>query len=121
MKKNRTGTELHAFRIEWLTTFLQVVESGGYEAKATKPLGISASAVNRHIASLETWLQKLVFTNDYPKELTKFGKEFETTAQTILQHLEQAQQLSSQPRPEQSVSARNIDMSQYTKKGTNPS
>lgn len=113
MRQSKTGTELHAFRVEWLTTFLQVVDSGGSEAKAAERLGLSPSAVNRHVGKLEGWLRKPIFTMDYPKELTAFGKEFEITARTILQKLDEAQYIPPQPKTEKPISGKDIDMSWY--------
>ncbi len=113
MRQNKTGTELHAFRVEWLTTFLQVIDSGGSEAKAAELLGLSASTVNRHVGNLEAWLQKPVFTMDYSKELTAFGKEFVITAQIILKKLEEARHIPPLLEPEKQSSAKDIDMSRY--------
>ena len=113
MRQNKTGTELHAFRVEWLTTFLQVIASGGSEAKAAKVLGLNASTVNRHVANLEGWLRKPIFTMDCPKELTPFGKEFVITAQVILRNLEEARYIPPLPEPEKQISAKDIDMSRY--------
>jgi hypothetical protein len=113
MRQSKTRRELHAFRVEWLTTFLQVVDCGGFEAKAVEPLGVSASTVNRHVGNLEAWLRKPIFTMDYPKELTAFGKEFEITARNILQKLDEAQYIPPQPKPEKPISGKDIDMSWY--------
>lgn len=116
MKENQSGTELHAFRVEWLSTYLRVIECDCIEARAAEELKVNAGTVNRHIGKLETWLQRPLFTNDYPKQLTQFGKVFENTAQALLKELEKAQQLPSQPQSKKPVSVADIDMSQYRAK-----
>jgi DNA-binding transcriptional LysR family regulator len=119
MRRIETGTELHAFRLEWLPSFLALIASGGHQANAAKSLGCTATALHRNVRDLEAWLRKPLFTVD--KELTSFGKVFEETARTILGLLKEAQYIPPQPEPKKPISAAQIDMSRYkTKKDDAP-
>ena len=110
MKKNTIGSELHAFRFEWLTTFLERIECGGSEAEAARSLDVSASTVNRHLGKLEAWLRQPLFTGDHPGELTAFGKQFEANARNIVDLLEHAQCLPPQPASRKTISPKDLKL-----------
>jgi DNA-binding transcriptional LysR family regulator len=79
-------------RLSAIQVFAQVVESGSF-AKAADRLGLSTSAVSRHVADLEAHLQtRLLNRTTRRVSLTESGRAFYERAFQLLADLEEAEQ-----------------------------
>ena len=101
MKKRREriqpGLEFGDLRLSWLRTIVVVSRSANRSEAATK-LGITQSAVTKHIQSLERWSQKvLVYPNSVPTALTKQGEDFVTVADDVYEVMAKARKLAVTP------------------------
>jgi len=84
-------------RLSWLETFV-VVSRSENRSVAAKKLGISQSAVTKHIQNLERWSQKvLVYHDSVPTKLTEQGEAFVSVADDIVGVLAKARKLSVTP------------------------
>ena len=82
-------------RLSAIQVFAQVVESGSF-AKAAERLGLSTSAVSRHVAELEAHLQtRLLNRTTRRVSLTESGRAFYERAVQLLADLEEAEQEAS--------------------------
>ena len=78
-----------ALRLEELETFLAVNEQGGFAA-AARQLGLSASAVSKHVSSLERVLgTRLMQRTTRSLSLTEAGRELRARAPRLLEHARQ--------------------------------
>jgi DNA-binding transcriptional LysR family regulator len=83
-------------RFSALQVFAQVVESGGF-SRAAKRLGLSTTAVSRHVAELEAHLQtRLLNRTTRRLSLTESGQAFYGRAVQLLQDLQEAEQEATQ-------------------------
>ena len=82
-------------RLTALQVFAQVVESGSF-AKAAAKLGLSTSAVSRHVAELEAHLQtRLLNRTTRRVSLTETGRAFYERTVQLLADLEEAEREAS--------------------------
>src|SRR5690348_9523030 len=82
-------------RFQALTAFARVVESGSFVAAAGR-LGISVSAVSRHVAELETHLDvRLLNRTTRRLALTESGSAFYERCVQLLADLDEAEQSAS--------------------------
>lgn len=93
---NKRISSLRFFALE---AFLAAAEAGD-QRQAAAQLGVDRSSISRNITDLETWLGKLLFTDDLPRELTADGLAFLPVAQEIVRLLYDAQAPRNLP-PEQ--------------------
>ena len=89
-------------RLKSLTTFIQVVETGGFSAAARR-LNISPTMASEHVQALESDLGARLFQRTTRKvSLTEVGQAYYDSAARILAELEEADRaagaLQSQPR-----------------------
>lgn len=72
-------------------------------------LGITQSAVTKHIQSLERWSQKvLVYPNSVPTTLTKQGEDFVTVADDVYEVMAKARKLSESPAEPKRISVKDL-------------
>lgn len=77
-----------AFKLEWISSFVAVVDSEGFAAAARDTFK-SQSRVSTHIAELERRLGTMLFDRrERPVRLTPTGAAFLVHARSVLQHLE---------------------------------
>jgi DNA-binding transcriptional LysR family regulator len=82
-------------RFNALRVFTQVVESGGF-SRAADRLGLSTTAVSRHVAELEAHLQSRLLNRTTRRlSLTESGQAFYGRAVQLLQDLQEAEQEAS--------------------------
>ncbi|MBB5660365.1 DNA-binding transcriptional LysR family regulator [Brevundimonas halotolerans] len=63
---------------------------------AAKKLGITQSAVTKHIQNLERWSQKvLVYHDSVPTKLTEQGEAFVSVADNVVDVMAEARKLSA--------------------------
>lgn len=83
-KGSQPGLEFGDLRLSWLDTFV-VASRSDTRSEAAVKLGITQSAVTKHIQSLERWSQKvLVYPDSNPTTLTEQGKAFVSVADGVL-------------------------------------
>lgn len=112
MKKRRErsqpGLEFGDLRLSWLRTIV-VVSRSANRSEAAKTLGITQSAVTKHIQSLERWSQKvLVYPNSVPTALTKQGEDFVTVADDVYEVMAKARKLSESPAEPKTISINDL-------------
>lgn len=84
------GSEFEGLRISWLDAFVRVARAGKRTA-AAEELGITQSAVTKHIKKLERWIGKvLIVENAQPVVLHPDGRDFLPVAEEILRLLRAA-------------------------------
>jgi DNA-binding transcriptional LysR family regulator len=77
-------------RLDYLKTFLTVLETGGFLA-AAKKLGVSQATVTNHVAILENFFEAKLFDRTVKgAELTEAGKILKVSAEKILGEIEKA-------------------------------
>ncbi|OZM77923.1 LysR family transcriptional regulator [Pseudonocardia sp. MH-G8] len=82
------GRTVGRMRLEWLTSFVAVVDNGGFAAAANATYR-SQPRVSTHIAELERRLGATVIDrHERPVKLTAAGAAFLTHARAVLRHLE---------------------------------
>jgi len=82
-------------RFQALRVFSQVIESGSFSAAAAK-LGLSSTAVSRHVAELEAHLQTRVLNRTTRRiSLTESGRALYERAVQLLADLDEAEQEAS--------------------------
>lgn len=80
----------HSARLDWITTFLAVVEEGGFTAAAER-IHLSQSRVSAHIAALERELGAVLFDRRArPIGLTDVGFAFLDYAKAVVESLDRA-------------------------------
>ena len=88
MKKHakpiQAGLKFGDLRLSWLETFVVVSRSDSRSSAALK-LGITQSAVTKHLQNLERWSQKvLVDSNSFPTKLTEQGEALVPIADDVV-------------------------------------
>jgi DNA-binding transcriptional LysR family regulator len=82
-------------RLEAMTTFVAVVEAGGFSA-ASRRLRIPLATVSRRVSELETHLRiQLLIRTTRSVALTETGQRYFDTARRLLDELEEAERLAS--------------------------
>jgi len=109
MRNNGKGAERLAKNSVRLAVFAKVAELESFTAVA-KALGLSKSAVSKHIAALEeSWATRLIHRTTRSLSLTEAGKALQERAQRIVAEIEEAERaattLSVEPRGTLRVSA----------------
>ena len=98
-KLSPPGLKFGDLRLSWLETFV-VASRSENRSVAAKKLGITQSAVTKHIQNLERWSQKvLVYHDSVPLKLTEQGEAFVPVADTIVGVLAEARILPPAARP----------------------
>jgi len=78
-----------AFKLEWISSFVAVVDSEGFAAAARDTFK-SQSRISTHVAELERRLGTMLFDRrERPVRLTPTGTAFLAHARAVLQHLEE--------------------------------
>ena len=95
-KPSQPGLEFGDLRLSWLETFL-VVSRSATRSEAAGKLGITQSAVTKHIQSLERWSQKVLLYPDRVPKLTEQGGDFVLFSDDILKVMAKARKLSVSP------------------------
>ena len=108
-KPSPPGLEFGDLRLAWLQTFL-VVSRSDNRSVAAKILGITQSAVTKHIQNLQRWSQKiLVYPDSVPTKLTEQGEAFVLVADDILKVMAEARILSVAPaEPPRKISVKDL-------------
>lgn len=112
MKKRRErsqpGLDFGDLRLAWLQTFV-VVSRSDNRSEAAKKLGITQSAVTKHIQNLERWSQKvLVYPDRAPTELTDQGKALVSVADNVWDIMARARKLSESPAEPKRISVKDL-------------
>lgn len=82
-------------RVAWLETFVSVARLRN-RSEVAKEIGISQSAVSKHIQSVENWMGvRLVDPESLPAILTKDGEAFAVLAKSIIESLSEARRAES--------------------------
>jgi DNA-binding transcriptional LysR family regulator len=85
---NNSGLSVEGYRLEWLTSFLAVVDHGGFAA-AAEHMYRSQPRISAHIADLERRLGATLFDRrERPVRLTEAGVAFLVHARAVRRELE---------------------------------
>ncbi len=107
-KGSQPGLEFGDLRLSWLDTFV-VASRSATRSEAAKKLGITQSAVTKHIQSLERWSQKvLVYPDSNPTTLTEQGKAFVSIADGVLKAMAEGRKPLVIPAGPKSISVKDL-------------
>lgn len=85
-------------RLQWMKTFVGVVESGSFSAVA-RQLGCSQSVVSKHVTALEQWMGvALLVRTTRRQNLTDAGRRFHARCLQVLETLDDAQRELHHPK-----------------------
>jgi DNA-binding transcriptional LysR family regulator len=101
------GLEFGDLRLSWLRTFV-VVSRSPNRSEAAKKLGITQSAVTKHIQCLERWSQKVLVYPGVPTTLTKQGEDFATVADDAYEVMAKARKLAVTPPEPKTISVKDL-------------
>jgi DNA-binding transcriptional LysR family regulator len=107
-KPSQSGLEFGDLCLSWLQTFV-VISRSVTRSEAAKKLGITQSAVTKHIQSLERWSQKaLVYPDSVPPKLTEQGEALVPVADDILAVMAAARKLAVSPAEPKRISVKDL-------------
>lgn len=108
LKRSHPGLKFGDLRLSWLETFV-VVSRSENRSVAAKKLGITQSAVTKHIQNLERWSQKvLVYHDSVPTRLTEQGEALVSVADNVVDIMAAARKLAESPAEPQRISAKGL-------------
>ena len=108
VKCSRPGLDFGDLRLSWLQTFV-VVSRSDTRSEAAKTLGITQSAVTKHIQNLERWSQKvLVYPDSVPTKLTEQGEAFVPVAANVRDVMAEARKPSVSPAEPKRISVKDL-------------
>lgn len=108
LKRSYPGLKFGDLRLSWLETFV-VVSRSENRSVAAKKLGITQSAVTKHIQNLERWSQKvLVYHDSVPTKLTEQGDALVSVADNVVGIMAAARKLSVSPAEPKRVSVKDL-------------
>lgn len=107
-KRSYPGLQFGDLRLSWLETFV-VVSRSENRSVAAKKLGITQSAVTKHIQNLERWSQKvLVYHDSVPTKLTEQGEALVSVADNVVGVMAEARKLAVSPAKPQRIPAKDL-------------
>ena len=107
-ERTQPGLDFGDLRLAWLETFV-VVSRSENRSLAAKTLGITQSAVTKHIQNLERWSQKvLVYPDSVPTKLTKQGEAFVSVAVNVRDVMAEARKPSVTPAEPKPISVKDL-------------
>ena len=108
LKRSYPGLKFGDLRLSWLETFV-VVSRSENRSVAAKKLGITQSAVTKHIQNLERWSQKvLVYHDSVPTRLTEQGEALVSVADNVVDVMAAARKLAVSPAEPKRISAKDL-------------
>lgn len=108
-ERSQLGLKFGDLRLSWLQTFI-VASRSENRSVAAKKLGITQSAVTKHIQNLERWSQRvLVYHDSVPVKLTEQGKELLSIADNVVDVMAKARKLPvAKAEPRVRISAKDL-------------
>lgn len=107
-ERRQPGLKFGDLRLSWLETFV-VVSRSENRSVAAKKLGITQSAVTKHIQNLERWSQKvLVYHDSVPTKLTEQGKALVSVADNVVDVMAAARKLAVSPAEPKRISVKDL-------------